>query len=52
MASNNPAFSRIPVFNGKGLDKAAAQVPTPTADGLQQMYDGPTATAEIGRAHV
>jgi uncharacterized YccA/Bax inhibitor family protein len=46
MASNNPAFSRIPVFNGKGLDKQSAeQVPTLSADGLQQMYDGPTATS-------
>ncbi|RFA13432.1 hypothetical protein B7R22_12190 [Subtercola boreus] len=45
-ASNNPAFSRLPVFNGKGLEKdPTSKVATPSADGLQQMFDGPTATA-------
>ncbi|MCS5718257.1 Bax inhibitor-1/YccA family protein [Herbiconiux sp. CPCC 205763] len=40
-SSSNPAFSRNPVFNGKG---APAQVPTISAEGLQDMYDRPAAT--------
>ncbi len=39
--SSNPAFAKNPVFNGKG---AAAQVPTISAEGLQDMYDRPAAT--------
>ncbi|ARJ04661.1 hypothetical protein DVJ78_15850 [Humibacter sp. BT305] len=47
MALDNPAFSRNPVFNGKGKP---AQAPTISADGLQEMYDRPAATtAETGR---
>ncbi|MEA9984495.1 MULTISPECIES: Bax inhibitor-1/YccA family membrane protein [Subtercola] len=42
MASQNPAFSRNPVFNGKAPVKPSA---TLSADGLQAMYDAPTATA-------
>ncbi|MFB2596818.1 Bax inhibitor-1/YccA family protein [Herbiconiux sp. P17] len=46
-SSSNPAFSRNPVFNGKG---APAQVPTISAEGLQDMYDRPAATpAETDR---
>jgi len=39
--SSNPAFARNPVFNGKG---APSQVPTISAEGLQDMYDRPAAT--------
>ncbi|MDO9396501.1 MAG: Bax inhibitor-1/YccA family protein [Herbiconiux sp.] len=38
-SSSNPAFSRNPVFNGK-----AVAVQTPSAEGLQDMYDRPAAT--------
>ncbi|GAA0998130.1 Bax inhibitor-1/YccA family protein [Subtercola frigoramans] len=47
MASNNPAFSRNPVFNGKA---PATPTPTITAAGLEKMYDAPAATAaQTGR---
>lgn len=39
--SSNPAFARNPVFNGKAKP---AQVPTISAEGLQDMYDRPAAT--------
>lgn len=39
MALDNPAFSRSPAFNGKGVPA----VPTPTAEQLQQQFDLPSA---------
>ncbi|TAJ47530.1 MAG: Bax inhibitor-1/YccA family protein [Herbiconiux sp.] len=39
--SSNPAFSRNPVFNGKAV---ANQTPTISAEGLQDMYERPSAT--------
>ncbi|WP_368497267.1 Bax inhibitor-1/YccA family protein [Herbiconiux sp. A18JL235] len=39
-SSSNPAFAKNPIFNGK----AAAQTPTISADGLQELYDRPSAT--------
>ncbi|UFS59387.1 Bax inhibitor-1/YccA family protein [Subtercola endophyticus] len=47
MASNNPAFSRNPAFNGKA---PAAPVTPISAEGLETMYDAPSATpAQTGR---
>jgi uncharacterized YccA/Bax inhibitor family protein len=41
MASANPAFSRNPVFNGKGVQDAPV---TPTSAQLQDLYNSPSAT--------
>jgi uncharacterized YccA/Bax inhibitor family protein len=41
MASANPAFSRNPVFNGKGKQDAPI---TPTSAQLQDLYNQPAAT--------
>lgn len=41
MALDNPAFSRSPAFNGKGVPA----VPTPSAEQLQQQFDLPSAQA-------
>jgi uncharacterized YccA/Bax inhibitor family protein len=42
-SSRNPAFARNPIFNGKAA--ATPAPPTISAEGLQQMYDQPAATA-------